>query len=142
MYKNNVVLKTEIPRVTTSLSNQFPEVLQFAKGIKNNQSLSKNIKLISSVKHRENNSASSQNFFKRDQELNIENLRNENIKIKGILNNYIVEKIKLTSEMMKMEKENRKIDKLEKFVEDVKEKKKNINEDEIVAKLKKVNSKF
>ena len=145
----NEILKTEnSSRPMSTLSKQFPEVLQFAKGIKNNQTLSKNfyssISVNNSVKLTHNNlkgnlpHSSTHHFNKRDHEINLENLRDENLKIKGTLNNYMLENIKLSSEMMKMEKDFRKNDKLEKFVEEVKEKKKSINEDEIIAKLKKV----
>ena len=140
MYRSDIMLTTESSRPMSTLSKQFPEVLMFAKGIKNNQSLSKNTKMSSSVNLSKNHNMSSQNFNKRDHEINLENLREENIKIKGTLNNYMIENMKLNSEMQKMEKDYRKSDKLEKFVEGIKEKKRNINEDEIIAKLKKVNN--
>ncbi len=140
MYRIEVV-KTESSRpVSSSLSKQFPEVLRFAQNMKKNQTLAKNIGVSNShsITLTKKSGRSTQNFFKRDQEINIENLREENIKIKGTLNNYMIENMKLTSEMQKMEKDFRKSDKLEKFMEDIRERKKNFNENEIVAKLKKV----
>jgi len=48
----------------------------------------------------------------RDQEINLENLREENVKIKINLNKHIKDNLILSSEMQKMEKENKKNEKI------------------------------
>ena len=74
------------------------------------------------------------------QEIALENLREENIKIKENYNNLHNENIKLSHELKRLNEENKHSEKLEGYIEKVRANKdvNGVNEEDIMRKLKKV----